>query len=291
MVHAFVRPLRLTSLVFAASLAACAGSPDLPDDVAIVQQPIIKGKVSPAAQNAVVMIGIGDEGLCSGTLVAPNLVLTARHCVSQTDEGISCAPDGHALSGGRVGADHAAEDLVIYTGRRKSALHASARGAMILHDQATNLCNHDLAFVVLDREVSGMPIAPLRLTNTTRAGELVTAVGWGLNAHGALPASRMQRQDVEILDVGPSPTTPSNHFVVGESICSGDSGGPALSSRGAVIGVVSHGGNGTSHPNNAAGGCLGSSARNVYTRVSKFGALVREAFAEAHATITREAAH
>jgi hypothetical protein len=36
---------------------------------------------------------------------------------------------------------------------------ASARGEALVVDGATTLCNHDLAYVVLDRTVSG-PVAP-----------------------------------------------------------------------------------------------------------------------------------
>jgi hypothetical protein len=52
----------------------------------------------------------------------------------------------------------------------------------------------------------------------------------------------------------------SNEFELSESACSGDSGGPALSSAGkAVLGVVSRGGT-----------CQGPSARPIYTKLSSF---------------------
>jgi hypothetical protein len=273
------------------AIFACASEPaDLPTEVLSVTQPIIKGEPSGPRQDAVVMIQIGDEGFCSGTLVAPNLVLTARHCVARTDEAIDCAPDGSALEGGKIGRDYAPEDLVIFGTKtedkqaaRPGKLRALARGALIMHDGARNLCNHDLAFLVLDREVAGIKSAPLGMGDSLREGQRVTAVGWGLTAKSELPAVRMQRQDVSILDVGPSRQTSSNHFVVGESICGGDSGGPALSRTGAVMGVVSHGGNGRYNPFLPALSCVGGRTRNVYTRVAGFARLVREAFAEARA--------
>lgn len=157
-----------------------------------------------------------------------------------------------------------------------------------MHDKAKNLCNHDLAFVVLDRPVTGTPIAALRMTDTTRVGERVTALGWGLTEDGVLPRSRLQRTAVTVLDVGPSRQSASTQLVVGESICSGDSGGPALAADGALIGVVSYGGNGDFDPIDPARGCVGPGARNVYSRVAAFPRVVDRAFAAAAAMIKLE---
>jgi V8-like Glu-specific endopeptidase len=246
------------------------------DDLAV-----IGGKASTAAQNAIVMLRIGDEALCTGTLVAQNLVLTARHCVSETEEGIACAPSGEALTGGSVGPDRDASEIVVLTGSRANALRERARGARIVHDKATNLCNHDLAFVVLDRVVTGTPLAALRTANSTRVGEQVAAVGWGLTEAGVLPKARLQRTAVTILDVGPSRESASTQLVTGEAICSGDSGGPLLAADGSVVGVASYGGNGDFDPFDPARGCLGLDARNVYSRVAAFPKLVSAAFAAA----------
>ncbi|HEY6879417.1 MAG TPA: S1 family peptidase [Polyangiales bacterium] len=249
---------------------------------------IIHGKASTAAQDAVVMIRIGDQALCTGTLVAPNLVLTARHCVSQTEEGIACAPSGAAIQGGGVGADFRASSLVIYGGRKN--VEPIAKGKRILHDESDNLCDHDVALVLLDREVQDLPIAALRLTDHTQVGEKITAVGWGLTQKGTLPTTRMQRANVPIIDVGPSTTAAPHEMAVGEAICSGDSGGPALSAQGAVIGVVSYGGNGSGDWFEPAASCLGKSTRNTYTRVAPFAALIDAAFKAAKHTPQREGA-
>jgi hypothetical protein len=67
-------------------------------------QAIVKGTAS--AHDEVVYLAMysGDTfmGSCSGTVVAPNLVLTARHCVSQTDEAGDCRVDGSAVTGARM---------------------------------------------------------------------------------------------------------------------------------------------------------------------------------------------
>jgi hypothetical protein len=265
------------------SSLGCQDAPERDSPSDVDELAVIDGKPSTAAQNAVVMLRIADRALCTGTLVAQNLVLTARHCVSQTDEGIACLPSGRASYGGDVGPDQSPADIVVLTGARASSLHERARGARIVHDGAKNLCNHDLAFVVLDRAVTGTPIAALRMKETTRVGERVTAVGWGLTEAGVLPSARLQRSAVSILDVGPSQWSASTQLLVGEAICSGDSGGPALASDGALVGVVSYGGNGDNDPYDPASGCTGPDARNVYSRVAAFPKLVNSAFAAAHA--------
>lgn len=254
----------------ALAVCGCASEQD-----ELEYEAIIHGKASTAAQDEVVMIRIGDQALCTGTMVAPNLVLTARHCVSATEEGLTCSPSGEALVGGGVGEDYAASSLAIYGGRKNVQL--VAMGKRIIHDDSDNLCNHDIAFVLLDRAVD-LPLASLRLTDDTEVGEKITAVGWGLTQKGAIPTTRMQRTNIAIIDVGPSQTAAPHEMAVGEAICSGDSGGPALSHAGAVIGVVSYGGGGTGDWFDPAGSCVGKPTRNTYTRVAPFASLLRTAF-------------
>src|SRR5450631_3812266 len=72
-------------------VVACSAPPSGPSErVARTSEAIVNGTASPATQNFAVLVEhkvsctttgcTYDE--CTGTLVAPNLVLTARHCVS-----------------------------------------------------------------------------------------------------------------------------------------------------------------------------------------------------------------
>jgi MYXO-CTERM domain-containing protein len=102
---------------------------------------------------------------------------------------------------------------------------------------------------------------------------------------------RQQLGGVSIVAVGPHSDTmgfdvPPNEFDVGQSICQGDSGGPALDgTSGAIVGVVSRGGNGLMpDPNNPAATCEsdpGAPALNYYTQTAAFAAQIREACTEA----------
>jgi MYXO-CTERM domain-containing protein len=270
--------------------------------VARASSPIISGTASTSDQDAVVLIVLHDpsgqiKGTCSGTLVAPNLVLTARHCVSDTDEGALCTKAGVALQQGGARGDFNPSDLSIYTGVDAVQVadnpgKAAARGKQFVHESVSTICNADLSFIVLDKAVNGR-VATLRLTGGTREGEVLTAVGWGITTSNNLPGSRQQRTNVQVQAVGPMVLDSqsqiglgNSEFLVGESICSGDSGGPTLSAKGAVVGVVSRGGGGGTgnpDPNNPSASCVGSNVINFYTHLSQKAALVAQAFAAAGA--------
>ena len=278
--------------------AGCSSGGDGSERVKRTSAAIIHGEASTSAQDAVVEIGMRPggnlTGLCSGTLVAPNLVLTARHCVASTDTNANCTSDGVAISGGAVHAEYAPADLFVYRGagatrdlrddQAGSPSRFAARGRAVIVEGDT-LCNADLAFIVLDVELSG-PIAPIR-TAAPVASETFTAVGYGLVETGSLPELRQQRSDVTVLAVGKLGIPGSSglgdaELVVGESACSGDSGGPLLSQvDGTVAAVVSRGGGGDGPEDNAAGHCTGTGAHMIYTHLATKTDLLARAFAEA----------
>ena len=82
------------ALALAPALVACGGSGEAEpagDDAATlaqIQQPIIGGALDESTSGVVGLaldLGSRVAGHCSGTLIAPNLVLTARHCVALTE--------------------------------------------------------------------------------------------------------------------------------------------------------------------------------------------------------------
>lgn len=287
--------LALLTLAAALGISGCAAEPEPTERaprISRTSEAVIDGKVSPASQDEVVMLArlqLGRMyGVCTATLLAPNLALTARHCVSEHEDG-ECDSNGNAVTGSTAGANIPIKDLIILTGNEvdyeTAPKMAAARVAKIITDGAKVTCNHDVALVVLDRPIPGAKLAPLRLEAPAKVGEVLTVVGWGRNEQGLPSTRRLTRPGIEVLRLGPIEQMGNAEFEVGESVCNGDSGGPALADSGAVVGVVSRGGNPLAKPDptNDAALCIGKDTRVVYSALAPFKDLILAAYDEAGA--------
>jgi V8-like Glu-specific endopeptidase len=255
-------------------------SPDV-EQAAASSAPIIGGVADNDAQahGSVVFLVIANQGACTGSLVAPNLVLTARHCVSQNKTpGIGCDIFGNSQNGDHVGADYSPGQLAIHTGYQPGGTVAT--GKQILHEPGYNLCDNDIALVVLNNAVAGATPMKVRLSFDAQIGEKVMAVGYGVtnpNNPGSA-GRRFRRGDIPVVSSGRdwNHLSSEGEFILGQSTCEGDSGGPVLSmATGAVLGVTSRGGN-----------C--SSGYQHFTGLRKHAALIQQAFAAAGATAQLE---
>jgi hypothetical protein len=283
-------------LIFIAGCGSCPSqTPN--DPISSAQEPIINGIPSDPSQDSVVFIAAvnsNSSSACSGTIVAPNLILTARHCITTVkDEPFSCQADGSLNSNSKGGvfiSDWPISQLYIFKGQTKpdylsNLANADGLAQAVFHPSSSEMCDGDIALILLQQPLKKPTIATLHFYGPVIPGDIITAVGYGLDQSGTIPAYRLQRKDIPILRVGPVSATNNtwpvaiNEFEVGEAICQGDSGGPAFDINGAVIGLVSAGGNGRAGTtSNAAEDCIGSDTRNYYTRISGYRNLIFEAF-------------
>jgi hypothetical protein len=280
----------------AAAVAAIAGSvgcgPVEPDATRSLHEAIVEGQPSGPEDDAVVLVQTEEPSgsavnNCSGTLVAPNILLTARHCVSEYEDGaFTCSSEGeleHAEGQAGVMGDLVPpRNIEVRAGAVPDTAEV-ARGKQIFALPTPSICRNDIALVLLDRSTD-LPVASLRLTTPTRHGELMRAVGYGSDDENSA-RKRRTKDDVAVIVIGPSEywpdegLAPPRTFALGVSACQGDSGGPALTKNDAVAGVYSL----------SAGECTSPSVRNYYTQVAPFEDLVRKAFEAAGAQPLLEA--
>jgi hypothetical protein len=262
----------------------------------IARAPIVGGQPT---QNPAVVRLVGS-GTCMGTLVAPNVVLTAKHCVTTFEGGgpFECDEDGELYVDPDapvvyVGAGEFDEVLPAETFSIGDSSAYASRVVEIHVSAGETICESDTALLVLDRPVDDLAIAPLRLEDLVEVGESLTAVGNGQHEGGDQSQQLLGRL-VTVAAIGPEPAVPGvtdalspGFFSTTEGPCRGDSGSAAFASTGAAVGVASTVGRpDLDMPTGTFEDCVGSRAR--YDATATRATFIEETLATVGATPWRE---
>jgi secreted trypsin-like serine protease len=231
---------------------------------------------------------------CSGVLLAPNLVATARHCVAQlSSTTIDCSTS-------TFGPLYPTGDVYV-TAQPVISMHGLVRATKVIvptGSNQTSVCGNDLALIILEQNIDlpqyVQPIIDPPMTDAQFQPK-VTAIGYGVNTptdtQGVSAGTRRIKENVQLLcipndqnftDCFSDPTARSiltaGEFVSGDSTCEGDSGSGAFEQGNfdngvwKAFGILSRGGVSTDGQ---------TCEQPIYTRFDAWGPLILSAAQEA----------
>ena len=245
-------PVRSASIIILPVLviAECGDTPAPP--TARVSSAIINGRPSGPDEDAAVYIETtamdlppGDTPLrCSGRIIAPGLVVTARHCLlRRRTVDVVCNPDGSPADPSQASSIEVEppETMTVFIGAQKStARKVSVK--KVFAELDVSICRSDIAYLAL-MEAGLDTRTPIR-RDAPQLIDTISVSGWGYTSDAdrtSLPDTRstIERPVTYTGPVGGPNGLPADAFAInGNSLCLGDSGAAGLR-EGALLGVYS----------------------------------------------------
>ncbi len=218
------KSMRVTTIAGALSLLLLSACAAPTEDVGARTEWIVDGELDHTPQ-VVYLINRRSGGACTGSIIAPRVVLTAKHCVQQDNAAEPDAPSSFLIGIGdsnrSLSETYGAVEVVTTPGSYDSRL----RG----------LIGQDIALITLRTGITAFePLQVHREDVRGKVGDDVIAIGYGQTPSGRSGTKYTTTGRVRYID--------GNVLYTGPITCQGDSGGPILdAASGEIIALTSFG--------------------------------------------------